>query len=278
MTVHQPSSTLSSILKFSLILMVAVTSCNAQGRLVEVTDTPTPLPGAGTPDISISETPPVTPTTAPCVETTGTVVDRDVPSKLLAETIRIKVYLPPCYDSNDNIHYSVLYMLHGQTSLDDQWVRIGLLAKMDELIAQKKVNPFLIVLPTEIRSNSDAYQSKYGDALSEEVIPYVDQNFEVCTDRACRAIGGLSRGGNWAVHLGFSNPELFATVGAHSAPLFYGEISNILMTTTSPELAAMLPVFYIDVGNKDEDHMEVMLFLDTLQNLNVPHKFNNNLG
>ncbi len=278
MTVHQTSSTLSNILKISLILMVGVASCNIRSSQIEATLTPTPPPTQGTSEIKQTETPVMTPTTALCVETTGTVVERDVPSKLLTEPISVKVYLPPCYDSNDGTQYSVLYMLHGQTSLDDQWVRIGLLSKMDELLAQKKVSPFLIVLPTEIRSNTDAYNSKYGDAILEEVIPYIDQHFEVCTDRACRAIGGLSRGGNWAVHLGFSNPELFSTVGAHSAPLFYGEISNILMTTTSAEATAALPVFYIDVGNKDEDLADVMLFLDTLQSLNVPHKFNNNLG
>jgi enterochelin esterase-like enzyme len=134
------------------------------------------------------------------------------------------------------------------------------------------------VLPNEIRSNTDAYQSKFGDAVIEDVIPFIDSHFKVCTERVCRAIGGLSRGGNWAVHLGFSNPDLFVTVGAHSAPLFYGEISNILMTATSTESISALPVFYIDVGNKDEDHADVMLFLETLQNLNVPHKFTNNLG
>lgn len=278
MTDHQPSSNLLSILKISLILMVVISSCTPRDPQYQSTYVPTSLPPQATPEKTQTEEASLTPTPAPCTETTGSVVDRDVPSKILTESVSVKVYLPPCYNSEDDTKYSVLYMLHGQTSLDDQWMRIGLLIKMDELLAQKKVHPFLIVLPNEIRSNTVAFESKFGDAVVEEIIPYIDQHFNTCTERACRAIGGLSRGGNWAVHLGFSNPELFTAVGAHSAPLFYGEISNINKITTSPELIESLPVFYVDVGNKDEDHADVMLFLDTLQDLNIPHKFNNNIG
>jgi len=277
MTDRQPTSNLLSILKISLILMVVISSCTLRDPQFQSTDVPTPLPTHATPVKTQTEEPSLTLTPAPCTETIGKVVDRVVPSKILAESVSVKVYLPPCYNEDDT-HYSVLYMLHGQTSLDDQWIRIGLLSKMDELLAQNKVHPFLIVLPNEIRSNTVAYESKFGDAVAEEIIPYIDQHFNTCTKKACRAIGGLSRGGNWAVHLGFSNPELFTAVGAHSAPLFYGEISNINKLTTTPESIASLPVFYIDVGNKDEDHADVMLFLDTLQNLNIPHKFNNNIG
>lgn len=278
MTEHQTSFSFMSILKISLILMVGLSSCSLQNPQNENIDAPTSQPSP-TPQAKIqTEVPLITPTTAPCTATKGTVIERDVPSTLLPEPIPIKIYLPPCYDTNSDAQYSVLYMLHGQTSMDDQWVGIGLLSKMDELLGQKKVNPFIIVLPTEIRSNTDSYTSKYGDSLVEELIPYIDNHYNVCTEKACRAIGGLSRGGNWAVHLGFSNPAVFTAVGAHSAPLFYGEISNILLTTNTPEEISALPVFYVDVGHKDADHADVMLFLDMLQTLSVPHKFNNNLG
>lgn len=278
MTEHSPSSNLLSILKISLILMVGLSSCAPREPQIQSTATSNPQSTQANINKTQTEEPSITQTAAPCVETKGTIIDKEVPSKLLTESIRVKVYLPPCYAYKSDVKYSVLYMLHGQTSLDDQWVRIGLLAEMDELLEQKKVNPFVIVLPNEIRSNTDSFKSKYGDAIVEEVIPYINQQFNVCAERECRAIGGLSRGGNWAVHLGFSNPEFFTAVGAHSAPLFYGEITNILSINSTPESIAALPVFYIDVGNKDEDHADVMLFLDTLQNLNIPRQFNNNIG
>jgi len=278
MTDYPTPFNLLSIIKISLILMVGLSACEVNDPQIQISTSPTPHPTPAAINTNLTEIPYYTPTAAPCVETVGSIVDAEVPTKILTESIKVKIYLPPCYDSDRDTRYSVLYMLHGQTSLDDQWVRIGLLSKMDELLAKKKTHAFLIVLPNEIRSNTDSYKSKYGDAIVEEVIPYIDRHFNVCAERSCRAIGGLSRGGNWAVHLGFSDPELFTAVGAHSAPLFYGEISNILMTTTSPETSAALPVFYVDVGNKDEDYNDVMLFLDTLDNLNIRRSFNNNLG
>ncbi|PKN97658.1 MAG: hypothetical protein CVU42_15315 [Chloroflexi bacterium HGW-Chloroflexi-4] len=278
MTDHHSSSSLLSFCIISLILMVALSACSLGNPQIQTTSTPTTLPTKETPNSSLTVEPLPTNTAAPCTATSGSLVEREVQSKLLTEPIRIKVYLPPCYDSKNEIKYSVLYMLHGQTSLDDQWVRIGLLSKMDELLAKKIVQPFLIVLPTEIRSNADSYQSKYGDALVEEVIPFINRTYDVCKEKICRAIGGLSRGGNWAVHLGFSNPQLFNAIGAHSAPLFYGEISNILLSAEFSETQIDFPVFYVDVGNKDPDHEDVILFLETLQNLNIPHKFSNNLG
>lgn len=278
MTDHQVSSNLMSILRISLILMVGISACSLGDSQIQMIETPTSLPTQSIVIKTQTEEPYVTQTAALCVKSIGKIIDREVPSKLLSESIRVKVYLPPCYDSKSDIRYSVLYMLHGQTSLEDQWVRIGLLSKMDELIAQQSVEPFIIVLPNEIRSNTDSFKSKFGDAVVEEVIPFINQHFNVCNEKNCRAIGGLSRGGNWAVHLGFSNPELFTAVGAHSAPLFYGEISNILKIANSPDKIEALPIFYVDVGNRDEDYKDVILFYDTLKNLNIRRYFYNNLG
>lgn len=223
-------------------------------------------------------TPLATDSPADCNDTRGQVVERSVPSKLVQDDIKIKVYLPPCYVSHPEIDYSVLYMLHGQTSPGDQWINLGLLTNMDELILEGKTQPFIIVLPGEERSNIEAYDSLYGDALVKEVIPFVDRYFQTCTDRSCRAIGGLSRGGNWAVHLGFEFPELFSAVGAHSAPLFYGEIISINYILADKQAIKNLPVFYLDVGDRDEDLNDVLIFSALLQKRNVPHSFNAFLG
>lgn len=222
--------------------------------------------------------PSATPTPAACLDLKGSILDQDIPSEVLEDPINVKIYLPPCYDPDSDTQYAVLYMLHGQTSLDDQWVSLGLLSKMDELLALGLVEPFIIVLPAETKSNIEGFNSEYGDAVVRDVIPYINDNFRACVERSCRAIGGLSRGGNWAVHLGFEYPTLFAAVGAHSTPLFYGEISNIYRIVTTQAAAESLPIFYIDVGDRDEDLADVLLFNDTLQELNIQHVFNNFLG
>jgi len=220
----------------------------------------------------------ITTTPQSCNEEKGTLQDLTIPSSVLGEEIRVKVYLPACYDEKSSRRYSVLYMLHGQSSLEDQWVRVGLFEKMDELVQKGIVEPFIIVLPNELRSNLDTNQSPFGDALLQDVIPYVDAQYNTCSERVCRAIGGLSRGGNWAVHLGFAHPELFKAVGAHSTPLFYGEITNIIRAVEDPARVGLLPVVFIDVGHKDPDRDDVIYFLTTIQQLPIQYQFYEYLG
>ena len=220
-----------------------------------------------------------TPATPGCDELAGSLREESLDSTLLKENLDFKVYLPPCYDLDQKQRFSVLYMLHGQTSLNDQWVRLGLLSAMDDLLEQGLIDPFIIVMPSETRSNVDAYDSEFGQVLVDELIPFMDQHFRTCNERQCRAIGGLSRGGNWAIHLAFERPDLFTAVGAHSAPLFYGEITTVRYAVSEEESSSALPVFYVDVGNKDEDFVDVRQFVAALQEYhNVEYEFNSFLG
>ncbi len=266
-------------LALGLIMMLIQASCalnpassaqeGGSGALHSTLTPPTSQPDTNTQ---------ITITPQSCSEETGSIQDITILSSVLGEDIKFKVYLPACYDEKSSRKYSVLYMLHGQSSLEDQWVRVGLFEKMDELVQQGIVEPFLIVLPNELRSNLEANQSPFGDALLQDVIPYVDDHFNTCSERVCRAIGGLSRGGNWAVHLGFAHPELFKAVGAHSTPLFYGEIINIIRTVEDPARVGLLPVVFIDVGHKDPDRDDVIYFLTTIQQLPIQYQFYEYLG
>ncbi len=217
-------------------------------------------------------------TLQPCLETTGTIIDDAAPSEVLNEPVVVKVYLPACYQSSPERTYPVLYLLHGQSNSNDQWERLGLFNAADELIAAKVIPPFIIVLPSELRSNQDPYQSKFEAVILEDVLPYIEEVYRVCPGRACRAIGGLSRGGNWAVHIGLSNPDKFIAVGAHSTPLFYGEISNLYKIAGLDNNSTSFPALFIDVGNKDEDLNDVKTFVTTLKKLTIPYQFSEFLG
>jgi len=273
-----PPSRLKYLL-VSLLLTLMVSACSLQAQASDQENLQSTLQttrqASGAADL---ETVSATNTPAPCLDEQGAIKEVFIPSDTLDEEIEAKVYLPPCYAHDTDKQFPVLYMLHGQTSQDDQWVRIGLLSKMDELLSEGKVKPFLIVLPNEVRSNIEGFDSTYGDAIVNDVIPFIDKNFRTCDERVCRAIGGLSRGGNWAIHLGFEHPELFTAVGAHSAPLFYGEMLNVTRAAADPQKVDLLPVIYIDVGNKDADLEDVIYFLTTIKNLPVQYQFNEFMG
>lgn len=63
---------------------------------------------------------------------------------------------------------------------------------------------------------------RYGDYLWDEVMPAVEERFGVRSDRAGRAIGGISMGGAAAAYHAFRAPEAFCAAGIHSPAVFQG--------------------------------------------------------
>ena len=60
---------------------------------------------------------------------------------------RLSVYTPPFYDKNIQ-SYPVLYLLHGSGGDENAWLELGRTARiMDNLIAEGKIQPMLVVMP-----------------------------------------------------------------------------------------------------------------------------------
>lgn len=208
-----------------------------------------------------------------CAYSSGSIEDISIESGLLTHPLAVKVYLPPCYTGAHSPGYPVLYMLHGQTFENDQWQRLGLLTAADNLILAGSIRPMIIVMPYDMSWTIGPENSSFDEAFLQELIPYMETNYNSCADRRCRAVGGLSRGGNWAVYLGFAHPELFTAIGSHSSPLFYGEIPRITTALQSEALTKKLPGIYIDVGNSDENITQVLAYVNLLKKFNVPYLY-----
>jgi enterochelin esterase-like enzyme len=242
--------------------------------LLPTLNLPTSQPAAtSTQYAAIIPTSTSTPTHTPCRETHGTILDIEIPTDLLNRPVSTKVYLPPCYDTDAATEYPVFYMLHGQAATNDQWVRLGLSGAADELINLGTIQPLIIVMPFEITWTPGPEDSNFDEALIGDVVPYIDANYATCAERGCRAVGGLSRGGNWAVYLGFAYPELFGVVGAHSTPLFYGEEMRISRALSEAALVDDLPYILIDMGSKDDDRAFVQAFRTFLEENGIPFDY-----
>ena len=256
------------LLLFSCAIVLFLTACAPELPHFYV-ETPTMTSTA------VAEAAAATPTaTAPasCTEPVGTVATVTVPGKAKKTSTELKVYTPPCYSSTAGIRYPVLYMLHGQPYDDNQWLQLGLTGDADQLISSGQIPALIIVMPNESASMSDADTSNFGDVMINEIIPWVDQNYATCNIRECRAIGGLSRGGNWAIRLGLTYPDHFAVIGAHSAPLFYGDLNRVPMWIKAIPAGSPAPMIYIDFGKSDEDKGEIQQFNDELNNIGVLHQ------
>jgi enterochelin esterase-like enzyme len=206
-----------------------------------------------------SQTPQATPTASPfptstitplaCLTSPGRVEEGGLDSTNPPQEFRI--YLPPCYDEKADRRYPVLYLLHGQTYTDDQWIRLGAVKISDELILSGEVIPFMIVFPDDRYWNLPP-GSGFGQRLVAELIPYVDSTYRTLPDRTHRSIGGMSRGAGWALRLGLTRWDLFGSIGLHSLAVLQKDASEI--TDWLEEIPpGSLPRVFMDVGDNDPE-------------------------
>jgi enterochelin esterase-like enzyme len=241
------------------------------------TETPThadPLPTpSGTVDLSSQKTTPapsLTPT-VDCLKVGGEVLNTQISSELLGHDLNFFVYLPPCYSSQTDQYYPVVYLLHGLSYNNEQWLRLGAADTMDALIAEDEIAPFIIILPLE-GVFEPPQTSAFGDAIVEELIPWVDEHYRTLSEKTYRGIGGVSRGAAWAFRIGFMHHNVFSSVGAHSLPLFEADGGNILLWVTQAE-AEELPMFYIDIGRDDQEWKTAQGVADLLDEYNIAHEW-----
>ncbi|MEO0563259.1 MAG: CapA family protein [Chloroflexota bacterium] len=155
--------------------------------------------------------------TSDCDASVGTTERQSYRSSIAQTTMYYTVYLPPCYDNTNT--YPTLYLMHGSASFDDHWLQIGLAEAMDTGIADGSLPEMIAVLPFgEWIANENQFERvSFANVFLEELMPTVAENYAVAEGRNQRAIGGISRGGFWAFHIGLKHPDLFAAVGGHSA-------------------------------------------------------------
>lgn len=234
--------------------------------------TPSPLPLTSPAPLTAAPLSPLTPSPiADCFTIPGQIEADSVLSQHLPNPLKFLIYLPPCYVEYVAQRYPVLYLLHGQTYSDDQWVRIGAPATADRLIASGEMPPFIIVMPYD-PSWKQPTEYGFAETLTEDLIPYVDAHYRTIPDRDQRAIGGLSRGAGWAIHFGLTRPDLFGAFGAHSPVVFWSDGPHIgdWLKAIPPE---SLPRIYLDIGDKDRELEAVLEFEDILNQQNIPHEW-----
>ena len=110
---------------------------------------------------------------------------------------RMHVYTPPGYGANGD-RYPVFYLLHGSGDSDQSWSALGRAGIiLDNLIAAHKAKPMVVVMPAghTAQPATPASREQFIQEFLTDIMPFVEKNYRVRTDRASRAIAGLSMGG-----------------------------------------------------------------------------------
>lgn len=126
-----------------------------------------------------------------------------IASPALQRDVAALVYLPPGYRASHR-RYPVLYLLHGVPgSAPALAAELDLKAQLDALIDSGSVKATIVVAPsdgpsvdadTEWMDSRVVASQRWGTFLSTDLVAFTDGHYAACTNRAARAIGGVSMG------------------------------------------------------------------------------------
>ena len=227
---------------------------------------PTSEPPTGEPTLTSTPGPLLTPTPTPCRQTQGQFTAVDVPSSVLTYSINTRIYLPPCYAATGQA-YPVLYLIHGLNYSEEQWERLGIGTAADQLIASGEIAPLIIVLP---RDRGDL---RLDPAFVVDLVPYVDAHYRTLASAGYRAIGGMSRGGGWSIHLGLRYTSVFGRVGAHSPAIFFGDENNVLKYIRATAKNGTAPALYLDIGADDNQNQSAVWLHQMFSAFRLAHAY-----
>lgn len=260
-----------------VLACLVVTACQASTEGMEITPAAQATPSAVNEPVPTYTLPATsTPKADDCLAKPGEVARVNFQSTVLNDAYTVSIYTPPCYDPDAGRKYPVLYLLHGQNMDDTFWLSLGAAEIADGMIASGGA-PFLMVMPFEVKNFDLPTESKFGESVINELIPWIEDHYSVCAERDCRAIGGISRGGGWAIRLAMRNFDTFGAVGGHSPGPMAGDwwqAQKHLETHTPDEY----PRIYIDRGEDDYLAADIDSFEKVLASNAIPHEFHINPG
>ena len=225
----------------------------------------------------------------------GTVSRRWYDSPGLGMDRRLTIYTPPGYEQS-NEKYPVLYLLHGAGGDEEAWIALGRTAQiMDNLIAQGKAKPMIVVMPNgnviQDAAPGEGNEGMYKPAFMipktmdgtyegsfKDIIKFVESNYQVKADKAHRAIAGLSMGGYHTMHISRYYPNTFDYMGLFSAAIMpredatssvYSDIDGTLKT----QMDNGYKLYWIAIGKTDFLYDANKEYRAKLDDMGMPYEY-----
>lgn len=140
-------------------------------------------------------------------------------SKSLDRDWRFNLYLPPEYD-NGNC-YSIIYLLHGSGGNETDW-NPGI-KLIDSLIINGVISPLIAVAPSSGTSWWVNGIENFESAFFNDLVPHIENTYQVYNQKNKRFIAGFSMGGYGALRYSLTHPDLFS-VAILLSPALYDEL------------------------------------------------------
>ena len=163
---------------------------------------------------------------------------------------RAFVYTPPTYGKNKKEKFPVLYLQHGWGEDETAWSNQGHANLiMDNLIAEGKIKPFIIVMTYGMTNDIQfgglgGFTAKeFETVLVDELVPYIDANFQTIAKKEGRAMAGLSMGGMETKTITLRRPEVFA---------YYGLLSGGQYAPADIKDKNQVKMIFMSCGSKEQ--------------------------
>ena len=193
------------------------------------------------------------------------------PSEVLGAEKSCTVYLPDGYDRSQE-SYPVLYLLHGASGCHTDWTQKGDLRRIaDEAIAAGMARPMIVVMPDASGEGPkrtgrhmgyfDVPGWDYERFFFEEFMPAVEKRYRIASDKAHRAVAGLSMGGGGTAVYALHHPELLN----RTLLLILADAEENAPISLTAEAIGVLLVYVMQTGFKtagpDEHILQVGFFI-----------------
>ena len=162
---------------------------------------------------------------------------------------RAFVYTPPTYGKNKKEKFPVLYLQHGWGENEYAWSNQGHANLiMDNLLAEGKCKPFIIVMTYGMTNDvrfggiGQFTAKEFETVLVDELVPYIDKNFQTIAKKEGRAMAGLSMGGIETKLITLRRPEVFG---------YYGLLSGGTYAPADIKDAKQVKLIFESCGGKE---------------------------
>lgn len=219
---------------------------------------------------------------------------------------RVYVYTPAGYETGTT-KYPVFYLLHGAGGDEDAWTNMGRAAQiLDNLIAQGKAKPMIVVMPNGNANQAGAQnevppvQREQGQGMAvsqrqtggfevhvvKDLIPFIEKNFRALSGKESRALAGLSMGGMHTQTITNDNPGMFGYIGVFSMGIMNMGGQNQDPAKAEAERKTKLEalknsgykLYWIACGKDDFVYSGVVTLRETLDKLNFKYVYRESTG
>lgn len=190
-------------------------------------------------------------------------------------TTSYAIYLPFEFDAERAEEYPILVLFHGGGGYYGSWFTNGLVNILDNMIADGRVEPTIVVTPNGSDFPNDTYRWDRPvvlDYVTNTILPTMAEKYNASEDPARRAFAGLSMGGATAAYGLFHHTDVFDTFILFSAP-FLGDIQP---DYTKPELKEK--TIFLGYGDYDFVVTRSLYHLEPDENGEIAALVNNKEG